>query len=47
MDICDYEVIETCKWGVPDRHNPEGESDCGEPACYRIWWDDYEVQRTH
>ena len=39
---CDYEVIEHCKWGVPDRSVPSGESDCGEPATHRIWWDDYE-----
>lgn len=42
VDKMDYEVIEHCKWGVPDNRHPEGESDCREPATHRVWWDDYE-----
>ena len=42
MEYCDYEVIERCRWGVTDMSVPEGESDCGEPATHRVWWDDYE-----
>ena len=36
----DYVVIANCMFSVPDRNEPSGYSDCGDPATYRIMWDD-------
>jgi len=38
--FCDFEPLAKCQYGVPF-NGPEGWSDCGDPACYRVWWNDY------
>ena len=32
----DYELLGTCQMGVPI--GGRDVADCGEPACYQIWW---------
>lgn len=39
MKEFDYEVPYTCEYEVLDKHN--NPFDCGEPACYKVWWDEY------
>ena len=40
MSGFDWEIMATCKYPVYSdmpghRNDPK---DCGEPACYRVWW---------
>ena len=34
-----FERLPTCQYGVPDYSRPSYESDCREPATYRVTWD--------
>ena len=39
-DTCDYKCIApSCQFGVPWSYNEDGVTDCGEPAIYKVWWD--------
>jgi hypothetical protein len=41
MPYCDYkQIAPNCQFGVHAPHTEEGIADCGEPAIYKVWWDE-------
>ena len=34
----DYETLHECDYLVDNPGNPEGVSDCRQPATHKVWW---------
>ena len=40
--FADYRVLHTCQYGVYSPHRYDKVEDCGDPAPYKVWWEDEE-----